>query len=303
MGVPSEDCVAIDTDLQTLSQLHVHKKVLVDKKRSQQTMSQMCNALANKDIVFVIAGLGGAAATTFSPGVAEIARRGGAITIGVFTEPSKAEKKRVRYHRALNSVRKRCDTLVAISIDKFSVLTPQALLSETFKVANQILANMVFGIVQTLSSPSLVNLDIGDFKTLMRQGGIATLGVGESDAINRAEQAVRNALKHSFSDLDCSAATGALVQVEGDNRMTIEEANRVGEIVNEAIGAKALVTCAARVSPQQLGKLHVTLLMTGLNRSRPVSDLGAIAPRLFNMDVDDEKPASVSLSLYQMENP
>jgi cell division protein FtsZ len=302
MGLPADDCVAIDTDPCALGLLHM-QKVLVDKKEKQQAISRIGNALTNKDIVFVIAGLGGAAATAFSPVVTEIARKEGAIAIGVFTEPSKTEKKRVRYRRALNGIQKRCDTFVVIDIDRFSALTPQALLTETFRVANQVLANMVYGIVQTLSTPSLVNLDIGDFKKLMRQGGIATLGVGESDAINRAEQAVRNALKHPFSDLDCSAATGALVQIEGDNRMTIEEANRAGEIVNEIMGAKALVTCGARISPQQLGRLHVTLLMTGLDRARPVTGFGAIAPTLFNMDADAGKTAPVSLNLYQMESP
>ena len=303
MGLPAENCVAIDTDLQALNLLNVQKKMLAAKKQNQQTVSQINSALMNRDVVFVIAGLGGSAATTIAPMVAEIARTEGAITIGVFTTPSEAEKKRVRHRCALKKLQKRCDTVVVIDIEKFSTLTPQVLLTETFRVADQVLANMVYGIVQTLSSPSLINLDIGDFKTLMRKGGIATIGVGESDAPNRAEQAVRNALKHPFSDLDCSAATGALVQVEGDNRMTIEEANRVGEIVNEAIGDKALVTCGARISPQQQGKLQVTLLMMGLNRARPASGLGAIAPNLFNMDVDDEKPVSVSLNLYQMENP
>jgi cell division protein FtsZ len=171
-------------------------------------------------------------------------------------------------------------------------------------VADQVLANMIKGIVETISAPSLINLDFADFKTIVGRGGIAVVGVGESDAPNRAEEAVRNALRSPLLDVDYVGATGALIHVTGDNQMTIEEANRVGEIVTEMMDGNALVIWGARVNPEQEGKLKVTLVMTGVNSPHILSGFGTIAPQLFNLEphAEPEKPLDIKLNLYQMEN-
>jgi cell division protein FtsZ len=177
-------------------------------------------------------------------------------------------------------------------------------INEAFRVADQVLANMIKGIVETISAPSLINLDFADFKTIVKRGGIAVVGVGESDAPNRAEEAVRNALRSPLLEVDYAGATGALIHVTGDAQMTIEEANRVGEIVTEMMDNHALVIWGARVSPEQQGKLKVTLVMTGVNSPHVLSGFGTIAPQLFNLEpfAEPEKPSEIDLNLYQMEN-
>jgi cell division protein FtsZ len=193
---------------------------------------------------------------------------------------------------------------VVIDNNKLMQLVPQLPISEAFRVADQVLANMIKGIIETISTPSLINLDFADFKTIVRRGGVAVVGVGESDAPNRAEEAVRNALKTPLLDVDYAGATGALIHVTGDNQMTIEEANRVGEIVTEMMDVDALVIWGARVNSQQDGKLKVTLVMTGVNSPSLLSGYGAIAPQLFNLDpyAQPEKQLGIDLDLYQMEN-
>jgi len=163
---------------------------------------------------------------------------------------------------------------------------------------------MIKGIVETISAPSLINLDFADFKTIVKRGGIAVVGIGESDAPNRAEEAVKNALRSPLLDIDYAGATGALIHVTGDNQMTIEEANRVGEIVTEMMHNDALVIWGARVNPQNTGKLRVTLVMTGVNSPYLLSGFGTIAPQLYNLEPythETDKPLPIDLKLDQLE--
>lgn len=320
MGVTGAECVAVNTDALHLSASRAHRKILVgekltkglgvggDPKRGraaiEESKKRVEDLLSNVDIAFITAGLGGGTGTGAAPVIAEIARRNGAITVGVVTTPFRIEKGRIEYAaNALTEMRRQCDTVVVIDNNKLMQLVPQLPINEAFRVADQVLANMIKGIVETISAPSLINLDFADFKTIVRRGGVAVVGVGESDAPNRAEEAVRNALRSPLLNVDYAGATGALIHVTGDNQMTIEEANRVGEIVTEMMDNDALVIWGARVNPEQDGKLKVTLVMTGVNSPHILSGFGTIAPQLFNLETyaEPEKPLDIKLDLYQLE--
>ena len=321
MGVTGAECMAINTDALHLSASRAHQKILIGEKLTkglgvggdpklgrvaiEESRKRVEDLLSDVDIAFITAGLGGGTGTGAAPVVAEIARRKGAITVGVVTTPFRIEKGRMEYAAtALTEMRRHCDTVVVIDNNKLMQLVPQLPINEAFRVADQVLANMIKGIVETISAPSLINLDFADFKTIVRRGGVAIVGVGESDAPNRAEEAVRNALRSPLLDVDYVGATGALIHVTGDTQMTIEEANRVGEIVTEMMDGNALVIWGARVNPEQEGKLKVTLVMTGVNSPHILSGFGTIAPQLFNLEphAEPEKPLDIKLNLYQMEN-
>jgi cell division protein FtsZ len=320
-GIVGAECIAINTDALHLNASRANQKVLIGEKLTkglgvggnpklgkaaiEESRNRIEELLQDVDIAFITAGLGGGTGTGAAPIIAEIARRKGAITVGVVTTPFRIEKGRMEYAtKALTEMRRQCDTVVIIDNNKLMQLVPQLPISEAFRVADQVLANMIKGIIETISTPSLINLDFADFKTIVRRGGVAVVGVGESDAPNRAEEAVRNALKTPLLDVDYAGATGALIHVTGDNQMTIEEANRVGEIVTEMMDVDALVIWGARVNSQQDGKLKVTLVMTGVNSPSLLSGYGAIAPQLFNLDpyAQPEKQLGIDLDLYQMEN-
>jgi len=319
-GIPCAECIAVNTDALHLNVSKANQKVLIGEKLTKglgvggdpklgkaaiEESKELVEAmLSNIDIAFVTAGLGGGTGTGAAPIIAEMARRKGAITVGVVTTPFRIEKGRKECAAsALSEMRRKCDTVVVIDNNKLMQLVPQLPINEAFMVADQVLANMIKGIVETISTPSLINLDFADFKTIVSRGGIAVVGVGESDAPNRAEEAVRNALRTPLVDVDYAGATGALVHVTGDNQMTIEEANRVGEIVTEMMDCSAMVIWGARVNPKQNGKLKVTLVMTGVNSPHILSGFGTIAPQLFNLEpyAEPEKPSNLDLSLYQME--
>jgi cell division protein FtsZ len=320
MGITGAECVAVNTDALHLSVSRAHRKILVGEKLTkglgvggdpklgraaiEESKKRVEDLLSNVDIAFITAGLGGGTGTGAAPVIAEIARRKGAITVGVVTTPFRIEKGRIEYAaNALTEMRRQCDTVVVIDNNKLMQLVPQLPINEAFRVADQVLANMIKGIVETISAPSLINLDFADFRTIVKRGGVAVVGVGESDAPNRAEEAVRNALRSPLLNVDYVGATGALIHVTGDNQMTIEEANRVGEIVTEMMDDNALVIWGARVNPEQDGKLKVTLVMTGVNSPHILSGFGTIAPQLFNLETyaEPEKPLDIKLDLYQLE--
>ena len=322
MEIPSTETIAANTDALHLAVSKANSKLLIgekltrglgvggDPKKGREAIEESRKAvedlLTDADIVFVTAGLGGGTGTGGAPVVAEIARKKGAITVGVVTTPFRIEKGRMRNAtHALTELRHECDTIVVIDNNKLMQLVPQMPINEAFKVADQVLANMIKGIVETISTPSLINLDFADFKTIVKRGGIAVVGIGESDAPNRAEEAVKKALRSPLLDIDYAGATGALIHVTGDNQMTIEEANRVGEIVTEMMHNDALVIWGARVSPQNSGTLKVTLVMTGVNSPNLLSGFGTIAPQLYNLEPltnEPEKRLNVDLNLYQLEN-
>lgn len=320
MGIVGAECIAINTDALHLNISRAHRKILIGEKLTkglgvggdpklgraaiEESKKRVEELLTGADIVFITAGLGGGTGTGAAPVIAEIAKKKGALTVGVVTTPFRIEKGRLEHAAyALTEMRRYCDTVVVIDNNKLIQLAPHLPINEAFKVADQVLANMIKGIVETVSAPSLINLDFADFKTIVKRGGLAVIGVGESDAPNRAEDAVRKALRNPLLDVDYAGAKGALIHVCGDAHMTIEEANRVGEIVTEMMDEDSIVIWGARVNPELSGKIKVTLVLTGVNSPYILSGFDAIAPQLFNLEpyAEPEKLLNIDLNLYQME--
>ncbi|MEM3134990.1 MAG: cell division protein FtsZ, partial [Candidatus Bathyarchaeia archaeon] len=270
-------------------------------------IEQVDKVLTDADIVFVTAGMGGGTGTGAAPVVAKLAREKGAIVVGVVTMPFKIERGRIAYAlKGLTEMRRECDTVIVIDNNKLMWLVPQLPLNEAFRVGDQVLANMIKGITEVISMPSLINLDFADFRTIMKRGGVAIAGIGESNAPNRAEDAVQKALRMPLLDIDYSGANGALIHVSGDETLTIEEANIVGEIITQMMSEDALVIWGARIDPNLKGTLRVTLVMTGVKSPYLLSGFGSKAAELYDLEPqkkagDEEKKAvKVELGLQQI---
>jgi cell division protein FtsZ len=323
MGGLDAECIAINTDRLHLNAIRAAQKILIGEKTCrgsgsggdprvgraaiEESRRQIEDILSNVDVVFVAAGLGGGTGTGAAPTVAEIARRNGAVVIGVVTMPLEVERSGIECAtRGLAEMRRQCDTVVVIDHRRLRNLVPQLPLKEeeAFEVADQMLASTIDEIVETISGPSLIDLDFSNFEAIVRKGGVAAVGVGESDAPNRVEEAVRNAFKSSLLSGDCAGASGALIHVTGDDKMTVEEANRVGEIVAEMMRNNALVSWSAKVNPSLPGILKVTLVMTGIHSPYLQGGFSMIAPDLYEMDhqAEPEKPLHINLDLYQLED-
>jgi len=144
---------------------------------------------------------------------------------------------------------------------------PDMPINEAFGVADEVLARMMKGITETISTPSLVNLDFADVRAVMREGsgkGIATIGLGESDTSNRSEEAVTHALENPLIKVDYRGATGALIHITGGPDMTLSEAIRIGEIATGYLANDANVIWGARIDEAFAGRVQVMLIITGV---------------------------------------
>jgi cell division protein FtsZ len=135
---------------------------------------------------------------------------------------------------------------------------------QAFAVANELVSTMIKGIVETIAIPSLVNLDYADVKAIMTNGGVAAIGVGVSDTNNRVEEAVKGALSNPLLEISYKGATGALIHVWGGPDLTLEEIQRIGEMVTESMDEDANVIWGARVSEEMRGKVMVMTIVTGV---------------------------------------
>ncbi|HMF33377.1 MAG TPA: cell division protein FtsZ, partial [Candidatus Lokiarchaeia archaeon] len=294
VGIKGAQTIAINTDQVHLDVVKANKKLLigrnttrglgaggvpeVGREAAEESRHELDMILKGADLVFITCGEGGGTGTGSAPVVAEIAKLNGALTVGVVTMPFKIEKGRMnRAKDGLNALREFVDTLVVIDNNRLMEIAPDLPIEEAFSVADEVLATMVKGITETVSMPSLINLDIADIKTILSTGGVAIVGIGESNAPGiRVEEAIQNALQSPLLEVDITGATGALIHVTGGRDMTLEEANRVGEKITESMDPDALVIWGARVdpSPHFAGYLRVMLLITGIKSQQIMGPTG-----------------------------
>ena len=202
----------------------------------------------------------------------------GAIVIAAVTLPFKIEGARiVKAEEGLQKLREVCDTVIVVENQKLIELAGNKPLRDAFGVADGLIATMIKGITETISQPSLVNLDYADVKTIMRSGGVATIGVGESDQQNRATEAITKALSLPLLEVDYSGATGALIQVIGGEDLKLEEIDTIGQAVSQHMDPSALVMWGARILPEFNGRIQVITVITGVKSPYILGKTGKMA--------------------------
>ena len=286
VGVTGAETIAINTDAKDLLYTSADKKLLIGKESTKglgagsipkvgeeaakEQESEIKQALQGSDMVFVTCGLGGGTGTGAAPVIADIAKKIGALVVGVVTMPFGMEGQR-RYENAVIGLEKMeniVDTLIVIPNDKLLELAPELPLHTAFKVADEILTNAVKGIAELVTKAGLVNLDFADIRTVMENGGVALIGVGESDSENRAVEAVEKAISNPLLEVDVSGAAGALINVCGGPDMTLNEARKVVETISERISEEARIIWGAQISDDLAGTLRVLLIVTGVQSSQ-----------------------------------
>jgi cell division protein FtsZ len=280
-GIQGAEIIACNTDQQHLNITNADRKFLIGRdvtrglgcggfpekgmEAARESMNELKDSLRGSDMVFVCAGMGGGTGTGSSPIVAQVAKEQGAIVIGTVTMPFKIERARVdKAEQGLQQLRKVCDTVIVIDNNRLVQIAGNLPVTQAFAVANELVATMIKGIVETIAVPSLVNLDFADVKAIMTNGGVAAIGVGASDTNNRVDEAVKGALANPLLDISYEGATGALLHIIGGPDMTLEEINRIGELVTESMDDDANCIWGARVVDEMKGKLTVMTIMTGV---------------------------------------
>jgi cell division protein FtsZ len=179
--------------------------------------------------------------------------------------PFKIERARVdKAEMGLQQLREVSDTVIVIDNNRLVQIAGNLPVTQAFAVANELIATMIRGIVETIAVPSLVNLDFADVKAIMKNGGVAAIGVGVSDTNNRVEEAVQGALANPLLDINYEGAEGALIHIEGGPDMTLDEVAKIGELVTEKFDQDANVIWGARVSDTMKGKICVMTIITGV---------------------------------------
>ncbi|MBI2133518.1 cell division protein FtsZ [Candidatus Woesearchaeota archaeon] len=286
IGVEGAETIAINTDAQDLLYTTSDRKILIGKNTTQglgagadpklgeeaarEEENEIKQCMGNADMVFVTCGLGGGTGTGSAPVVAELAKKTGALVVGIVTLPFSMEGNR-RYENAMIGLEKLeslVDTLIVIPNDKLLELAPDLPLQTAFKVADEILTNAVKGITELVTKAGLINLDFADIRAVMTGGGVALIGVGESDTDNRATEAVEKAMSNPLLDVDVNGATGALINVAGGPDMTLEEARRVVEVVSDKLDEDAKVIWGAQISDDLAKTIRCLLIITGVKSSQ-----------------------------------
>jgi cell division protein FtsZ len=282
VGISGTEMLAINTDAQDLLYTNADVKILIGKELTQglgagsnpkigeeaarESESEIKQKINGSDMIFITCGLGGGTGTGSAPVVAELAKKCGALTVGIVTIPFEMEGQR-RYENALvglDRMEKNVDTLIVIPNDKLLELAPDLPLQTAFKVADEILTNAVKGIAELVTKTGLVNLDFADIRAVMGDGGVSMIGIGESDSENRAQEAVEKAINNPLLDVDISGASGALVNVLGGQDMTLEEAKQVVETISARLDEDAKIIWGAQISEDLGSAIKVLLIVTGV---------------------------------------
>ncbi|MEM1535774.1 MAG: cell division protein FtsZ [Candidatus Pacearchaeota archaeon] len=282
IGIVGAECIAVNTDAQDLLYTYADSKILIGRELTQglgagsnpkigeeaakESEHEIKKAMQEADIVFITCGLGGGTGTGAAPVIADIAKKMGILTIGVVTLPFTIEGQK-RFENAMYGLEKleaSVDTLIVIPNDKLLELAPDLPLHTAFKIADEILTNAVKGITELVTKAGLVNLDLADVKAVMLDGGVAMIGVGESDSANRAEEAIEKAIENPLLDVDITNATGALINITGGLDMKLEEAKKIIEEVSKRISPDAKLIWGAQLSEDMGKTLRVLLIVTGV---------------------------------------
>jgi cell division protein FtsZ len=281
-GIYGAELFAVNTDAQDLLYKKVERKLLIGKKTTRglgagsiprigeeaarENDTDIRTIVEDADMVFVTCGLGGGTGTGSAPVVAQAAQEAGALTIGVVTLPFSAEGM-VRIENTnygLEKLRENTDTLIVIPNDKLLDVVPRLPLNEAFKVADEVLMRSVKGLTELITKPGLINLDFADVRTVMKDGGMAMIGFGESDGQSKAIESVRKALSSPLLEVDVTDAKAALVNVIGGEDMTVEEAEGALQEVYRMMNDEARIIWGVQVSPELKNMIRTLLIVTGV---------------------------------------
>jgi cell division protein FtsZ len=282
VGVKGAETIAINTDKQALDLVEADKKLLVGKtitrglgaggypevaeRCAEQARGKLEEMLKGADLVFITAGMGGGTGTGVSPVVADVAKKMGAIVVGMVSTPFNVERARIiRGDEGLQKLRNRADSVIVLDNNRLLKYVPNLPIDQAFSVMDQLIAETVKGISETITQPSLINLDYADVKAIMGEGGVAVMLWGEAKTSDGPSSVVGEALNHPLLDVDYRGATGALIHITGGPDLTLKHAEEIAEGLTYELDSQANVIWGARVLPTFEGRCRVMAIMTGIS--------------------------------------
>jgi cell division protein FtsZ len=279
---------SINTDAQALALSHAPKRLQVGQKltrglgaggnpaigqkAAEESRDEIANALANSDLVFITAGMGGGTGTGAAAIVAEVAKEVGALTVGIVTRPFTFEGRRRtgQAEEGIAALQSRVDTLIIIPNDKLlTVISEQTPVQEAFRVADDILRQGVQGISDIITIPGLVNVDFADVRAVMADAGSALMGIGLGSGKSRAKEAANGAIKSPLLECSIEGARGVVFNITGGSDMTLHEVNAAAETIYEVVDPNANIIFGAVIDDKMQGEIKITVIATGFSGEMP----------------------------------
>jgi len=312
IGIEGANIIAMNTDVQHLLKIKADKKILLGKTTTRgigagsdpevgegaanESLEDIKKAVSDASLVFVTCGLGGGTGTGSAPVAAKVAKELGALVVAVVTLPfaSEGEKRKQNALRGLEKLKKNVDTIIVIPNDKLLAVVPDLPLDTAFRVSDEVLAKAVKGIAELITVSGLINLDLADLKTILKDGGYSMIGVGESSVDSsydeRALLAASTALKSPLLDVDISSANRAIINVVGGEDMTLREAELIAREVSKQIAKDSHIIWGARVDKNmKKSQIHVLVVLVGVRAldydKKP--DTVAVAEQLEEVNLED----------------
>ena len=316
MGVSGAETIAINTDKQHLDMIQADKRILIGKsltkglgaggypdvgKRAAEMARPTLEAiLESADLVFITAGMGGGTGTGSAPVVAQIAKEQGAIVVGMVSYPFQVEKARlIRAEEGLEAFAAAADSVIVLDNNRLKNFVPNLPLGQAFSVMDQLIGETVKGISETITEPSLINIDYADVRAIMSKGGVAVMLVGESKQQNKAESVVRECLSNPMLDIDYRGATGSLIHITGGTDLTLQDAEEVATSLTYELDPHADVIWGARVRSDMEGKIRVLAIMTGVKSAQILGTRQSYKTMVQDMDNKRSSPKAVEMPVQR----
>ena len=307
-GLTGVEYIAINTDRQVLQRSKANKKLQIGekitkglgaganpeigKKAAEESRDDIMDQLRGADMVFVTAGMGGGTGTGAAPVVAEVAKDMGILTVGVVTYPFLFEGKvrSTNADRGIAELKNEVDSLIVIPNDKvLQVVGKGTSMTEAFRQADEVLRQGVSGISELITRTNTINLDFADVRTIMKDKGIAHMGIGIGTGENRAIDAAKHAISSPLLETTISGATGVLLSIMGDASLSLNEINEAAYLVHEAVSPDANIIFGAGVDESLDDEVRITIIATGFEKdSRRPSKPQRMTERVVRAEEDDE---------------
>src|SRR5690554_604696 len=284
-GLKGVDFISVNTDKQALYVSQATQKIQIGEKltkglgaganpeigqkAAEESKDDIAQILKGADMVFITAGMGGGTGTGAAPIVAEIARELGILTVGVVTKPFIFEGKQrmINAEMGINDLKSRVDTLVTIPNDRLlQVVEKRTSMLEAFKIADDVLRQGVQGISDLIAVPGLVNLDFADVRTIMKEKGLAHMGIGKGSGDNRATDAAKQAIQSPLLETTIEGAKGVLLNITGGANQGLFEVNKAAELVSQAADPDAIIIFGAVIDEALEDEIRIIVIATGFEK-------------------------------------
>ncbi len=281
-GITSAQFVAINTDKQALLMSKANHRIQIGEKltrglgagadpeigqkAAEESKAVITDVLKDCDLVFITAGMGGGTGTGAAPIVAQIAKEMGILTIAVVTKPFNFEgrKRMENAEGGIENLKKCVDTLVVIPNDKLLKIVPKGTpIVEAFRCADDVLRQGIQGISDLIVTPSLINLDFADVRSVMKNKGLAHMGIGRAKGDNKTVDAVRQAVASPLLETTIEGATGVILNVKGGIDLPIDEVNEAAELVRGVVDPSCNIIFGAGIDEALNEEVEITVIATG----------------------------------------